>query len=97
MGLWLISTLLQSSQLISLPDRKFLRGPGWTPVVPRGTTLVFVPHSHSLPFSQVAVVFYCRSFEMSVEIKPFVLSSTALDFHQETEIALQFCASCACA
>lgn len=87
-GLWLINTLLQSSQLISPADRKLLCGLGWTPVVPGGATLVLVPHSHSLPFSQVAVISNCRSFETSLEVKPFVWAPAALGSHQETEILL---------
>lgn len=45
-GLWFTSASLQGSQLLSLPDREVTRGPPRTPVVPRGTTMLFVPHSH---------------------------------------------------
>lgn len=95
-GLWFISTLPQSSQLISLPDRKLLCGPGWTPVVPRGTTLVFVPHSHSLPFSQVTVILQKLWNLTRGQTICLIPCCTQLS-PEDRDFAWRFCAFCACA
>lgn len=93
-GLWLINTLPQSSQLISLADRKLLCGPGWTPVVPKGTILVFVPHSHSLPFSQVPV--RLQKLWNVTRGQTICLSPCCTWFSPgDRDFALRFCAFCA--
>ena len=98
-GLWFISASGQSSQLISLPEGELTCGPPWTPVVSRGTTVLFVPHSHS--FSTFRLNLSCchlclrKLWNVSRDLTICLIPHRAWFSLGDKEIALQFCSFCA--